>query len=219
MDSPQLGPAPAPAAEPLSPARARVAGALADLGPRTPLVTLVRHLGGHPNATRQHLEALVGQGHATVEPLPSGGRGRPARAWTLTASGRRALSAQAGDSAYAALVDALASRLASQPDATVEAHAIGRVWGARQAGDGRSLVEVLDELGFTPVPDEESPGTTRLVTCPILDSARQHPEVICAIHQGLVEGALGPDAGVRLRPFAEPGACLLTTGQGGARLG
>lgn len=218
MDIPALGPAPAPA-EPLSPARARVARALAERGPKALLATLADHLGGHPNATRQHLEALVSAGHATVESLSPGGRGRPAQAWTITTAGRRALSAESGDSAYAELVDALASRLADRPDAVAEARAIGRSWGARRAQDGRSLVEVLDELGFTPVTDEASPATVRLLTCPILDSVRTHPDVICAIHQGLVEGALGPGADVHLEPFAEPGACVLTAGTDGARLG
>ena len=217
MDARQLGPAPARPAEPLTPARARVAEALAELGPKASLATLSHHLGGHPNATRQHLDSLVAEGHASVEPLPRGGRGRPAQAWTITPSGRRALAGDATDTAYAELVDALASRLADEPDAAVQAQAIGRAWGARRAGDGQSLVEVLEDLGFTPVRDTESPTTTRLATCPLLESARTHPEVICSIHQGLVEGTLGRRALVELRPFAEPGACVLIAREDRAR--
>lgn len=210
MDGVRLGPAPADPVEPLSPARVRVASALADLGPHVPLATLAERLGGHPNATRQHLDALVAAGHATAAPLATSGRGRPARGWTLTASGRRALAGDAADVAYAELVDALADRLAGLPDARAEAHAIGRAWGERRRG--RALVAVLDDLGFTPQPDPADPGTTRLLTCPILASARAHPEVICAIHQGLVEGTLGPDGRGLLTPFAEPGACRLRVG-------
>ncbi|MDO5535386.1 MAG: transcriptional regulator [Propionibacteriaceae bacterium] len=213
MDTQRLGPAPADAG-PLSPARARVASTLVDLGPRVSLSTLAEHLGGHPNATRQHLEALVDAGHATVSTLPAGGPGRPAQVWSLTASGRRALAADAIDTAYGELVDALAERLADRPDARAEARAIGRAWGQRRRERGLGsvhLLDLLDELGFAPEAHPTDAGTTRLLACPILASARAHPEVICAIHAGLVEGALGPDADVRLVPFAEPGACLLNT--------
>ena len=53
----------------------------------------------------------------------------------------------------------------------------------------------------------------RLTTCPFLDAAKRHPEVVCQIHLGIVRGALnrlGADADVAaLQAFAEPGACLL----------
>ena len=80
------------------------------------------------------------------------------------------------------------------------------------------MVDLLDELGFAPDADqgERSAGsrgrTLRLRTCPMLESAREHPEVICRVHQGLVEGALG-GADVTLLPFAEPGACVLSRDQ------
>lgn len=206
MDRHRLGPAPASTQEPLSPSRARVASALDELGPDATLSTLAARLGGHPNATRQHLDGLAADGHATSTPLAAGGRGRPAQGWSLTASGRRALAGDAADTAYAELVDAIADRLAGLPDARAEAHAIGRAWGERRRG--RALFDVLDELGFAPEPDPDAPGVTRLLACPILASAREHPEVICAIHQGLVQGTLGHDR-VRLLPFAEIGACRL----------
>ena len=53
----------------------------------------------------------------------------------------------------------------------------------------------------------------RLRRCPLLDVARQYPEIICQVHQGLIAGALtelgGDDTGVDLLPFAEPDACRL----------
>ena len=71
---------------------------------------------------------------------------------------------------------------------------------------------ILDDLGFAP---QESPDcdTVRLRRCPLLDVARQYPEIICQVHKGLISGALtelgGDDAGVDLLPFAEPDACRL----------
>lgn len=84
----------------------------------------------------------------------------------------------------------------------------------------------LERMGFSPEPGEAteqvgaSPTEIRLVTCPLLDAAREHPAVVCSIHHGLVEGLVEEpphrSAGhsrahpVTLVPFAEPGACLLT---------
>jgi predicted ArsR family transcriptional regulator len=53
----------------------------------------------------------------------------------------------------------------------------------------------------------------RLLRCPLLDVARQYPEIICQVHMGLISGALtelgGDDTGVDLLPFAESDACRL----------
>ncbi len=55
--------------------------------------------------------------------------------------------------------------------------------------------------------------TVRLTRCPLLDAARQYPDVVCSVHAGIIRGALhtwGDEATVtRLVPFAEPGACLV----------
>lgn len=95
------------------------------------------------------------------------------------------------------------------------------------------VVGLLDRLGFSPelepadgpapgadvaagpVPDARvsAGGTVLLRTCPLLDAARRHPEVVCQVHLGLVAGALEthdePSEGLRLVPFARPGACVL----------
>ncbi|MEO7422274.1 MAG: transcriptional regulator, partial [Ornithinibacter sp.] len=53
-----------------------------------------------------------------------------------------------------------------------------------------------------------------LRTCPLLEAATRHPEVVCEVHAGLVAGAHtahgGSGEGVVLEPFALPGACRLT---------
>ena len=60
----------------------------------------------------------------------------------------------------------------------------------------------------------EDPREVELRTCPLVDAARRHPEVVCQVHAGLVSGADavygGSGEGVRLVPFASPGACHLT---------
>ena len=85
----------------------------------------------------------------------------------------------------------------------------------------RQVLTLLDRLGFSPrmrsVPGAEATDDTREVelrTCPLLDAARRHPEVVCQVHAGLVSGADaaygGSGEGVRLVPFASRGACHLT---------
>ena len=60
-----------------------------------------------------------------------------------------------------------------------------------------------------PPPGSRSGTTVLLRTCPLLDAARRHPEVVCQVHLGLVAGALEahhePSDGLRLVPFSRPG--------------
>jgi predicted ArsR family transcriptional regulator len=74
------------------------------------------------------------------------------------------------------------------------------------------VVELMDTLGFAPETRREA-DRVRLTECPLLESARAHPDVVCNVHSGLVRGALAElgdeTTEVELEPFAEPGACLL----------
>ena len=195
---------------------------------------LVAAVGGHPNTTRHHLRVLVEAGLVTEEHRPpAGGRGRPAARYAVTPAGRGAAGPAVGGSValeYVALAAAFADRLAARDgDPGADSRAIGRSWGtglaARHAADeggvderpvGR-VVGLLDRLGFSPeVEPMREPGSGPLVllrTCPLLDAAQRHPEVVCQVHLGLVAGALEADdhsaEGLGLRPFARPGACEL----------
>ncbi len=190
---------------------------------------LVGVLGGHPNTVRHHLAALTVSGLAAAAPEPpSGRRGRPATRFVATDAGRAAVrSGQAVADEYIALAAAFADRLAGGGgDPGGDARAVGRAWAAGLAGGGtghadpdRAVVELLDRLGFSPdrAPrrDEAADeGEVLLRTCPLLDAASRHPDVVCAVHRGLAEGAYaafgGEPLGVGLRPFALPGACVLT---------
>ncbi len=77
----------------------------------------------------------------------------------------------------------------------------------------QATVALLDELRFAP---QTGPAATvvRLTRCPLLAVAERYPDIVCSIHQGLVEGALEQwsDSTTRvvLTPFAQPGACVLT---------
>ncbi len=221
------GPQPGSAHPRLSPARRRVLQAVADLE-RLGQVTLAgvaAHLGGHPNTSRQQLDALVREGFLDSAPIARSAPGRRPLAFLVTPRGQRALDA--GGDEYRELVGAFASYLVHQPEPTVEARRVGDLWGAEQAStlaptSGatplEAVVEVLDILGFEPAPARTEAGQDAVVLtrCPLLDAAGQHPEVVCEIHAGLIDGVLrrlGKVGGVELLPFADPHGCLVRLDQ------
>lgn len=213
----------------LSPARRRVLRAVADLEPsgQVTLADVAARLGGHPNTSRQQLDALVRDGFLDSTPVARAAPGRRPLAFAPTARGRRALE-QGGGEEYRELVGAFASYLVHQPEPAVEARRVGALWGAEQAGGLtaaagaasplEAVVEVLDALGFEPAPARTRAGQDAVVLtrCPLLDAAGQHPEVVCEIHAGLIDGVLrrlGEAGGVTLLPFADPQGCLVRLDQ------
>ena len=196
--------------QPISAAQSRLLSVLEPFENPVTLAELADHTGLHENTLRGHLAALCERGYVTRLPVAAVGRGRPA--WSYL---RR-------ESTYPALVEALATGMetpagqgvpAAPQDAAVRG---GRVWGARlrrQLGNGSDeralLMRALAHVGFAPS-ETGSDGVIRLTRCPMLDAARGHQDIVCGVHQGLIEGVLGrhidPHA---LRPFAQPGACLV----------
>ncbi len=77
------------------------------------------------------------------------------------------------------------------------------------------LGELLDRAGFDCRTTAEPGGgyTQRLRRCPVLDLAREHPDIVCTSHLGMARELLTHDGvapeRVSLEVFAEPGACLL----------
>lgn len=225
-----LGPQPARTDRPRT-AALRVLRVLAGAdGPLT-IAELTEALGGHPNTVRAQLDHLVADGYAGSSPQPTPGRGRPAQGFIATLAGRQVAGSSDAADDRGALLDAVADLVADGPDPRAAALALGRAWGARlgaeatdsplarpttpglvegsthpeaSTGSAIDLAVLLARQGFTP---ERHPDGLRLLTCPLLAAAGRHPEVVCTIHQGLIEAAAsGP---VRLLPFAEPGACLV----------
>lgn len=167
----------------------------------------------HANTVREHLDALVERGFAVRSRAPGTGRGRPAWLYRLAAS-----SSDPRFSAYRGMSLALAAHLTrTSDDPGADARELGREWG-RELGSAvgqdadQRIVDDLDRLGFAPT--AEADGTLALTRCPLLDAARQYPEVTCQIHLGLIRGILDDDGGDEdtepvLVPFARRGACTL----------
>jgi predicted ArsR family transcriptional regulator len=237
----RLGPLPSEdageALSSLSAQRRRVLTALESLERREPgdavaISSVAAELGLHVNTAREHLDGLVATGLAHRSRLAPTGRGRPA--W-----GYRAAAYRSGAAAeYVGLARVLAEHVSAQGgDIAQDMIKLGRRWGrvtaaaeaAPTAEPARSVgvtspndlvVRILDDLGFDPEPSRgDRTVTVRLRRCPMLEVAREHPDVVCQVHRGIVEGVLeaqdAPTEGVTLRAFAEPGACLLGLPAGG----
>ncbi len=130
------------------------------------------------------------------------------------------------------LATVLAAQLGGRPDARAEGIAAGRAWasglrhrGTPPAGGGQEhapaavrthIATTLTETGFTVEPAAEDPTVLRLTRCPLLEAAREHPDVVCSVHLGLVQGLLDnaedTETSARLLPFAASDACLLHLG-------
>ena len=176
-------------------------------------------LGLHPNTARFHLDALVEAGLAerTTE-----GRATPGRPKVLYAVPPGDVAEEDSYRVLAEILTGALEHAASTPAAAAGAQR-GRALAAEQVGPVRArmtatraadvVVEGLGRLGF-----ESSAASTRvgrridIVPCPYLDLARSRPDVVCAVHRGLMQGVLdqlgAPLEVDRLEPFAEPGRCV-----------
>lgn len=177
-------------------------------------------LGLHVNTARSHLDGLVESGLAERSTEDRAVPGRP-----------RLLYAARPDSAvgprsFELLAEILSGYLAAVvPDPVPAALGAGRAWGrhladppqpfqrlpAEEATD--RLRRTLDAIGFDPELVKEAAGTlVRLRHCPFREVAERHPDVVCSIHLGLMQGALAameaPLEAVRLDPFVTPGLCV-----------
>ena len=201
-----------------SPIRRRLMDLLReDQGPRD-AHDLGEEVGLHPSTVRFHLETLRQAGLVTRQPSPTPGLGRPRTAYAATARADE-------HSGYADLARLLAANLAETPqDRATRAEAIGGQWADQlvpvTAGPGAGLDEtatrvtgLFDDLGFEPELRADGPRRTiALHACPFRGVAREHPEVVCALHLGLLRGSLerlGASVTSRLVPFVEPRLCMV----------
>ncbi|TDC86318.1 transcriptional regulator [Actinomadura sp. 7K507] len=207
-------------AQGLSPSRAGLLDHLRDRQEPTTLAGLTATTGLHANTVREHLDALVRKGLARRFRAAPRGRGRPA--WLYEATDT--VSAP-GSSEYAGLATTLAAAIhRGSRTPWADGVAAGTDWGrelARHRGfrpgadnerARRRVLDLLEDLGFAPQTDQQG-STVRLTQCPLLEAADRYSDVVCGVHLGIVRGALAEhgatSAGTDLRPFAEPGACLL----------
>lgn len=173
--------------------------------------------GLHPSTVRAHLDRLVEAGLLVKARASDGAPGRPA--WRYQAA-----APQPAPAPYRALASALLEHLATTGDGTDAAVRAGQAWGRRLAdtvtpGDPvRVALDVLRGLHFDPHPAASGAADAdevevHLRACPFLELVGQHPDVMCALHAGMISGVLhgagAPDGKAVLEPFAAPTACVV----------
>ncbi|MFD2792390.1 helix-turn-helix transcriptional regulator [Promicromonospora vindobonensis] len=169
---------------------------------------VAEQLALHVTTARFHLDQLTDAGLARRRPSAEKRRGRPRILYS-------AAGAAHDTDAREQLIEVLADTLAREHQPSADATSAGRRWADTfdppdTDGPVAGLVEVLDQIGFDPelTPDAK---TIRLHACPFRSAAREHPEVVCSVHRGLVQRLLestGPAP--QLVPFVEPELCLVT---------
>jgi len=178
--------------------------------------------GLHPTTVRFHLDVLARAGRITVHNAPRPTRGRPRSVYAIRTE-------EAPPDGYRPLAALLAAHLGPTPRTRRRrGEKAGRDWAMSLVPPSDHTVDTVDtdeaarrvealfaEMNFDPELVDAAPGTERQIrlrACPYRDVARDHPDVVCAVHLGLLKGALSqlgnPPATVRLVPFVKPHLCV-----------
>ena len=177
----------------------------------------------HPNTLRPHLRRLEEAGLVASETSRGATVGRPQA--LFTAVDREETEGRD----YRLLADILAGLLPGRRNRD-RAQAQAREWGAflagrilpppgarRPAGPNlATLQEALADAGFDPRFRRRSTKIVEISMrdCPFRELLDEHRELVCAVHQGLLEGILGasrpPLTLAAFQPLAERGTCRLT---------
>jgi predicted ArsR family transcriptional regulator len=197
--------------------------------------TLAAATGLHVNTVRGHLRVLEEAGLVSSAPERRRRPGRPRLRFVAIEPPRqldegdyRSLAALLAETLADASSDPAASAvrtgerlgrtLADAPARPTHepstATGMGTDEGAGPSTIRAAAVALLDRLGFAPRPVDGDPRRLELRRCPYLDVAREHREIVCSLHLGVLRGALAvrgadPDE-VGLAPFATPSSCLVT---------
>jgi predicted ArsR family transcriptional regulator len=195
--------------------RARIVDELERAQDGLDAVELARLLGLHANTVRWHLGILADAGIVVSRPAARTTPGRPRILYSLEPE-----PAEPSADEHRLLAMVLTGALAGAADGGERAEDAGRAWGrylmardplARTSDDDAvgEVVELLDGQGFEP----EARGLEiHMHRCPFHALAESQPEVVCAVHQGLMSGALtalGSELEVEgLDVFVRPDLCV-----------
>jgi predicted ArsR family transcriptional regulator len=184
--------------------RELVARAILEDGPIT-AVDVAERLGLSPAAVRRHLDALLADGEAATRQAPRGprGRGRPAKLYLLTATGRARFGHAYDDLAVAALrfvaeregreaVRAFAEQRVAK---LIDGHRAEIAAGTNPAERARALARALSREGYA--------ASARSITlggvageqlcqhhCPVAHVAAEFPE-LCEVETAAFAAVLG----------------------------
>jgi predicted ArsR family transcriptional regulator len=205
--------------------RARITAELRGAADGLDVQELAARLGLHPNTIRWHLGILADAGVVSSRTAERSAPGRPRILFSL-----RRDAEPAGSDDYRLLATILTTTLAARDDGSGEAAAAGHAWGrylvatpppgtrvSDEQATGR-VVELLAEQGFAPRVED---GAVCMYRCPFGELATMHPQIVCALHRGLLDGAL-EELGTALETteleiFPTPDRCVARIGRRGGR--
>ena len=174
-------------------------------------------LGLHPNTVRPHLDRMRDVGLLGVDIESRGGVGRPQHLYSLAPDA----PSLGFEPPMMPLLASMLVRLVEQVGGSgVDAYEVGRDQGRSEArryvqapSCVEALVSELDRTGFDPAVGASDDGDTALVAfahCPFRSLAADHPDVVCSLHRGMVEGfvdELGDAAVTDFRTLAHQPSC------------
>jgi predicted ArsR family transcriptional regulator len=173
------------------PTRYQLFRIISDAGRPMPVKELVAEVGLHHTAVRQHLNELRDTGLLVETTERSTGPGRP---HLLYRTSVEAATRWAGPAPY----EQLSLMLLEMLERGTPPREVGRAAGLAAAlrvapvvGDSPEVgvVRELSRLGFDPVCEEDTTGVDVVLRhCPMQEAAGQWPEIVCALHHGIVEG-------------------------------
>lgn len=172
-----------------------------------PLATadIAESLALHANTVRPHLEKMRDAGLIDVEIGGRGDVGRPQHRYSIASDAPSLGLEPPTMPVLARMVLAMAKRLEASSE---DAIAVGEDEGVRRArpyatapSTLEALVSDLDRLGFDPIVSDAVPdacdgaddvcdgsAVVAFANCPFADLAQEHPELVCGLHRGLVDG-------------------------------
>ncbi len=186
---------------------------------------LAERLGLHPNTIRWHLAILADAGIVSSHPGDRTTPGRPRIVYTLADDAE-----VGGPENHRLLATILTGAISRIEGGATQAEDAGRAWGRylvksppphvpmSDAQATEEVVDLLDQHGFRP---EAADDQIRMRRCPFHELAELHPGIICAVHRGLISGALdelGSELEVeRLDAFVEPNLCIAWLGRAASK--
>ena len=160
----------------------------------------------HVNTVRPHLERMRDVGLLDVRSEASGGVGRPQHLYSLAADAPALGLEPSPFPMLARVLLAAAGEAGLDPEELADA---GRDQGradARGWPDDTEPIEALiveqARLGFDPeVIDLDDGAVMAFAHCPFRELAEAHPELVCRLHCGLVEGLVDELGGAEVVRF------------------